>query len=158
MADENKTPEKKHTVERLRANGFTRPLDGTLTGLVWEIADRLTKANGGKPVTRKEVETVYIKEAASRGHTASAGTLNTQYSRWVGFNGYQAALKAARDAIKAKADAEAKEKKDAAAKEKAEAKAKKEAEATAKKEAAAKAKAEKAAAASKDDKPTSAQV
>ena len=136
------------TVERERQNGFTRPLAGTKTGLVWDIADKIS-AEKQRPALRDEVMAEYKAQVEG----ASDGTISTQYSRWCGFHGVQEVLRKMRADEKAKeaeAKAAAKAAKDAekaAAKEaKAKAAAEKKAAAEAKKEAAAKAKAEKAAA------------
>lgn len=151
-------------VSRERQNGFTRPLSGTMTGLVWDIADEISAAQK-RPALRDEV----WKEYQNRLPGANSATLSTQYSRWCGFHNVQEALrklraeqkkadeaaKAAEDAAKA-AEKQAKEEAkaaEAAAKEKAKAEkaaakeAEKAAKAQAKAEAAAKAKAEKEAAA-----------
>lgn len=67
-------------VERIQANGVTRPADGTVTGRVWEISDRLSKALG-KPVPRADV----MKEAVEGG--INSATVATQYGKWRVFNG-----------------------------------------------------------------------
>lgn len=143
------------TVQRVRQNGFTRPIAGTKTGLVWDVADELS-AKLGRPAKRDEV----IEEYKKRVPDAMPGTMSTQYSRWCGFHKVSEVLKSMRAAEKAndaKAAEEAKAAKEAekAAKEaeKAAAKKAKEEAAAAKKaekEAAAKAKAEAAAKAKAD--------
>lgn len=143
------------TVQRVRQNGFTRPIAGTKTGLVWDVADELS-AKLGRPAKRDEV----IEEYKRRVPDAMSGTMSTQYSRWCGFHKVAEVLKKLRADEKAQestASAEAKAAKEAekAAKEaeKADAKKAKEEAAAAKKaekEAAAKAKAEAAAKAKAD--------
>lgn len=154
MTTENQTPEaeapaKAPKVERVKQNGFTRPLPGTKTGLVWDIADRIS-AEKKRPALRDEVIEAYKAEQAD----ARNGTVSTQYSRWCGFNGVQDVLRKMRAEEKAAAEKVKADEKAAKAKEKADkkaaadkAKADKAAAAKAKKEAAAKAKADKEAAA-----------
>lgn len=140
------------TVQRVRQNGFTRPIAGTKTGLVWDVADELS-AKLARPAKRDEV----IEAYKARVPDAMPGTMSTQYSRWCGFHKVAEVLKKLRADEKAAESSAAAEQK--AAKE-AEKKAKEEAKAAAKaekeaaaatkkaeKEAAAKAKAEEAAAA-----------
>lgn len=134
------------TVERQRQNGFTRPLEGTKTGLVWDVADAISKEKG-RPALRDEVMSKY-KELVP---DASNGTISTQYSRWSGFHGVQDVLRKMRADEKAAADKAKDAEKAAADKAKAdaaEAKAKaaeeKKAAAEEKKAAAAKAKQAKA--------------
>lgn len=157
-APEAETPAATPKVERVKQNGFTRPLHGSKTGLVWDVADRLS-AKHKRPALRDEVIDEYKKEVPD----ARDGTVSTQYSRWCGFHGVQDVLrklraeeKKAAEAEKAKAkagkEAEKAEKAEAAAK----AKAEKAAAAKAKKEAAAKAKAEKDAAAKAEAEATAA--
>lgn len=115
--------EKPAKPERERKNGQTRPLAGTLTGTVWEIADAITTAQKKAPATREQVSVKYKEKV---GADASDGTINTQYSRWVAFNGHQDALKEQRAKVR-EANAKAKaDEKNAAAKAKADEKAAKE--------------------------------
>lgn len=116
--------EKEAKAPRLRQNGHTRPVPGSKTGVVWDIADAIS-SKMKRPALRNEVFDEYSKKVPD----ASAGTCGTQYSRWCAFHNVSAALKEYKDSI------------DTA---KQEAKKKKEAEKAAKKEAAEKAKAEKA--------------
>lgn len=142
-------------VERQRQNGFTRPLAGTKTGMVWDIADAIS-AEQGSPAMRDQVFEAYKKAVPD----ASDGTISTQYSRWCGFHGVSDVLRKQRAEAKAKAQAEKDAEKAKKAQERADAKAAKEAEKKAKaeerakakaaKEAEAKAKAEKAAKAAAD--------
>lgn len=67
-------------VEQPKANGVTRPKDGTATGKVWDIADALSK-KAKKPTARKPV----LEAAAEAGINPS--TAATQYGRWRKFNG-----------------------------------------------------------------------
>jgi hypothetical protein len=129
-------------VARVKQNGFTRPIAGTKTGLVWDIADEIS-AKEKRPALRDEVMAEYKTRVAD----ASNGTISTQYSRWCGFHGVQDVLRKMRAEEKAKAEAEKAEAKAKADAEKKAAKEKKEAEKKAKAEAKAKAKAEKEAAA-----------
>lgn len=146
----------------VKQNGIKRPESGSVTGKLWDIADRLSEAKGA-PATRKEVVDAYLSEVPN----ANQATGNTQYARWVSFHGIAKILADARkaetearkaekskdsDAEKAaklqkKADAEAakvakKAEREAAAAAK---KAEKEAKAKAKADAKAAADAEKAA-------------
>ena len=54
-----------------------RPKPGTITGLVWEVADELT-AELGRKATRTEVRTVLFK----RHPRYAESTFVTQISRW----------------------------------------------------------------------------
>lgn len=139
------------TVQRDRQNGFTRPIAGTKTGLVWDVADELS-AKLGRPAKRDEV----IEEYKKRVPDAMPGTMSTQYSRWCGFHNVAEVLKklradekAAANAAGAEAKAKAEADKAAKAAEKDAEKAAKEKAKAEKAEAAAKAKEEKAAAAAK---------
>lgn len=138
-----------------KKNGVKRPDAGTITGKLWDIADRIS-AELKRPAPRKAVVEAYMKEVPN----ANEATANTQYARWVTYHGASDALRklrqdetAAATAAKDKAKADAKAAKDAErekkAKEAADAKAEKEAKKKADAEAAAKAKAEKEAAAAK---------
>jgi len=130
------------TVQRVRQSGFTRPIAGTKTGLVWDVADELS-AKLGRPAKRDEV----IEEYKRRVPDAMPGTMSTQYSRWCGFHKVAEVLKKLRADEKTQestASAEAKAAKEA---EKAAKEAEKAAAKTAKEEAAAAKKAEKEAAA-----------
>lgn len=136
-------------VQRERQNGFTRPLSGTMTGMVWDIADEIS-AEKKRPALRDEV----WKEYQVRQLGANSATLSTQYSRWCGFHNVQEALRKLRAEQKQaelaanNAEASAKEaEKKAAAEAKAAEKAAKEQAKADKAAAAAKAKADKAAAA-----------
>ena len=132
------------TVQRVRQNGFTRPIEGTKTGLIWDIADEIS-ARERRPAKRDEVFTEYQKRVPD----AMNGTMSTQYSRWCGFHMVADALRKMRADEKAAAGqadaAEAAKKAEAAAA----AKAQKEAEKQKKAADAAAKKAEKAAAAAK---------
>lgn len=126
--------EEKVKVERVRQNGHTRPVPGSKTGIVWDIADEISQKMK-RPALRNEVFEAYSKKVPD----ASAGTCGTQYSRWCAFHNVAAALKAHRDSLDT-AKQEAKAKKEADKKAKADAAAQKKAD-------AAKAKADKAQAA-----------
>lgn len=132
------------TVQRVRQNGFTRPIEGTKTGLIWDIADEIS-AREKRPAKRDEVFTEYQKRVPD----AMQGTMSTQYSRWCGFHKVSDALRKMRAdekaALNTTATEEAAKKAEAAAAKKAEAEAAKKAKA----DAAAAKKAEKAAAAAK---------
>lgn len=135
-------------VQRQRQNGFTRPIAGTMTGLVWDIADEIS-AKEKRPAMRDEV----WKEYQTRLAGANKATLSTQYSRWCGFHGVQEVLRKLRakektDAAAAKVAEAEKVAAERAAKEAEKAKAAeaKAAEKAAKAAEAEKAKAEKAAA------------
>jgi hypothetical protein len=67
-------------VEQPKANGVTRPREGTMTGRVWEIADAISEKTG-EPARRAEVLEQYTEE----GGNASTGA--TQYGRWRKFYG-----------------------------------------------------------------------
>lgn len=67
-------------VERLIANGVTRPADRTVTGRVWAISDELSKA-AGKPIPRKDV----MEKAGAEG--LNPATIATQYGKWRVYNG-----------------------------------------------------------------------
>lgn len=61
-------------------NGVTRPKDGTKTGRVWEIADKLSE-KAGEPAQRKDVINKCLEE------DINASTAATQYGRWRKFHG-----------------------------------------------------------------------
>jgi len=133
-----------------KQNGIKRPDDGTVTGKLWDIADRISEAKGA-PALRKEVTDAYMAEVPA----ANIATANTQYARWVTYFGVGDLIKtqrkaeneaaaAAKTAEKDKAKAEAAAKKEADAKATADAKAAKEAEAAAKAKAKEDEKARKA--------------
>lgn len=111
--------------KRIKKNGQTRPEEGTKTGLIWDLADRMKEELGRVP-TKEEVWERYkvLVEDAREATTA------TQYGRWVIFNGYRAEVKKLREAQRAakseQEDAEKAAKKEAAEKAKAEKLAEKE--------------------------------
>jgi hypothetical protein len=119
---------------REKQNGIARPLAGSLTGKLWDIADQVS-SEMKVPAPRKAVIDRYLKEVPG----ANLATANTQYARWVVYWGVADKLKAGREAARA-AEAETK----------AQAKATKDAERTAAKEAKAKEAADKKAAAEAD--------
>lgn len=87
---------------RVRKNGQTRPESGTKTGLIWDIADRITSETN-VVATKEEVWAEYQTKVEG----PAEATVATQYGRWVIFHGYQEQVKAARKAAKdAKAGAE----------------------------------------------------
>lgn len=73
-------PAETTVVSQLHQNGITRPKSGTKTGLVWEIADKIS-AELQKPAPRKSV-----LEAAQK-EDINVATATTQYGRWRKFNG-----------------------------------------------------------------------
>lgn len=77
-AKEEKAPK----VEQPKANGVSRPKDGTKTGQVWAIADELSEA-AGEPAKRKPV----LEAAETAG--INAATAATQYGRWRKFHGLE---------------------------------------------------------------------
>ena len=132
----------------LKQNGIKRPDAGGITGKLWDIADE-ESAKLGRPAPRKTVVDRYMAEQPN----ANVATANTQYARWVTYNGASDILRQQRAAEKAeKASAGEAEKAEAKAKKEA-AKAEKAAEAEAKKQKKAEEKAakdaEKAAVAAK---------
>jgi hypothetical protein len=87
---------------RVRKNGQTRPEAGSKTGLIWDIADRITSETG-VVASKDEVWNEYKGKVDG----PAEATVATQYGRWVIFNGYQEQVKAQRKAAKdAKAGAE----------------------------------------------------
>lgn len=74
--------EKPAKVERLKQNGLTRPLAGSTTGIVWDIADRLSTP--GNPAQRADV----LKEAIEK-HGTKDATAASQYQSWRKFHGFQ---------------------------------------------------------------------
>lgn len=107
--------EKAPKIERERQNGHTRPLAGSKTGLIWDLADAISQKER-RPALRDEVFDAYDKKVKD----ASMKTAGTQYSRWCAFHGVSAKLKefkekdrAEKDAAKAKVKADAKAKADA---------------------------------------------
>jgi hypothetical protein len=137
--------EPKPVVAKIEANGIIRPNEGTATGKVWTIADRISAAKKA-PAERGEV----VKQAIAEGINES--TAATQYGRWRKFFGVVTVKKvklsdeekaAERAAAKAAKVAE----KEAAAKVKADEKAAKAAAKASEKAAAEAAKAEVKAAA-----------
>ncbi len=69
------------------ANGVTRPKDGTKTGNVWAIADKLSTKEG--PAARKDVM------QAGEAEGLNTATIATQYGRWRKFHGLGRAAKPA---------------------------------------------------------------
>lgn len=106
MTAEN-TPETAKATEvvkpaHVRKNGQTRPESGTKTGIIWDIADRITSETN-VVATKEDVWAEYQTKVDG----PAEATVATQYGRWVIFNGYQEQVKAARKAAKdAKAGAE----------------------------------------------------
>lgn len=149
MTTENTTAEVVAKPKRERKNGQTRPEPGSKTGLIWDIADKITGATG-VVATKDEVWADYQGKVEG----PAEATVSTQYGRWVIFHGYQEQVKAQRKAAKdaktageadekAKAKQEKEAEKQRKAQEKADKKAKREADKAAKlaeKEAAKKAK------------------
>lgn len=145
---EDKTNETK--TEVLKKNGIKRPDSGTLTGSLWDIADRIS-AEQKRPALRKEVVDAYVAEVVG----ANDATANTQYARWVAYHGcaeqvrairgeQRKAENAGRDAEKAKREQEREDKRQAkikAREDKDKAKAAKKAEADQKRADAAAARA-----------------
>lgn len=132
------------TVQRVRQNGFTRPIAGTKTGLIWDIADEIS-AREKRPAKRDEVFDEYKKRVPD----AMNGTMSTQYSRWCGFHKVSDALRKMRADEKAAAGAAQSEEAAKKAAEAAQKKADKEAEKAAK-DAEKKRKAEEKAAKAKE--------
>ncbi len=62
------------TAKKNAAFAYPRPGKGTITGMVWDIADRLLRETG--EVTRDAV----IRASAAEG--ININTANTQYSHW----------------------------------------------------------------------------
>lgn len=113
--------EKAPKVERERQNGQTRPVVGSKTGLVWDIADAISQKMR-RPALRNEVFDELDRVTKQQFSAAMAGT---QYSRWCAFHNVTAELKKFKQADRAEKDAAVK-------KEKAEKKAKSDAEKKAK--------------------------
>ena len=130
--------------EAPKQNGIKRPEPGSITGRLWDIADRIS-AQLQRPAPRKQVVDAYMDEVPG----ANQATANTQYARWVVYHDAAAALRESRateieerraakqaERDKLKADAQAKRDEEKAAEQKArdDAKAAKEAERAAAKE------------------------
>lgn len=77
-------------------NDVTRPADGTKTGAVWSIADRLSK-QFKRPATRGEV----MEQA--KAEDINEATVATQYQRWRVFNGVPKATPVVKEAKAPKA-------------------------------------------------------
>lgn len=93
----------KKEVVRDEQNGVVRPKDGTSTGTVWSIADKLaTEVKGAANVKRGDV----IERAVAAG--VNPATSATQYGHWRAYNGLkrEAAPKTATVAKSAKPKAE----------------------------------------------------
>ena len=79
-------PAKEPKVERPKLevrNDISRPSDPTKgTGLVWAIADEISKKNG-TPAARAEV----MEVAKNAPHSINEATIATQYGKWRTFNG-----------------------------------------------------------------------
>ena len=123
VTDTAATPAVAAPVAEDKKNGVKRPVSGSITGKLWDIADRISASNS-RPATRKEVVDAYMTEVAN----ANQATANTQYARWVTYNGASAILREQRLA-------ETSARRDAATAAKEQAKAAKEAERLAKAEA-----------------------
>ena len=81
-AKKEKAP-KEPKAPRDSANGVTRPAEGTKTGKVWEIADKLSNELG-QAAPRKDV----IVKASAEG--INLATITTQYGHWRRYNGLSA--------------------------------------------------------------------
>ena len=97
MTDENTTAAATEVVKpkREKRHGQTRPETGTKTGLIWDIADRITK-DTGVVATKEQVWDEYKTKVDG----PAEATVSTQYGRWVTFSDYQEQVKAARKAAK----------------------------------------------------------
>lgn len=62
-------------------NGVTRPKSGTVTGKVWDTADKITKQNKGKHAARKAVMDALKPEGINE------ATIATQFGKWRRYNG-----------------------------------------------------------------------
>ena len=69
-----------------KKNGFTRPLPGTKTGIIWDIMDAYYKERGVVP-TYAEVWKIYRDQVSDAKET----TCRTQSSRWLGYHGLREA-------------------------------------------------------------------
>lgn len=98
-------------VEVIKKNGIKRPESNTITGRLWDIADRISTQEQ-RPALRKEVVTAYMDEVVG----ANEATANTQYARWMTYHGCtdavralnitnRAGIVAAREKVKAERDA-----------------------------------------------------
>lgn len=120
-------------------NGVKRPAADSVTGKLWLIADRIS-GELKAPAPRAAVVKAYMAEVPA----ANEATANTQYARWVTYNGAADVLRASRKAeTEQKAAAAQKVKDDAKAAKDAE-KLKKAADAKAAKDAKEKERADKA--------------
>lgn len=86
----------KPKIERVTNNGVTRPADGTMTGKVWDHADRLSKVHK-RPATRAEVM------EAAKADGVNESTIATQYQAWRKFFGVPKAPPAEKAPKEAKA-------------------------------------------------------
>ena len=81
MADK-KAEKAEATTPQPKANDVTRPKDGTKTGQVWAIADKLSQEGDNTvPATRGDV----MKAGEAAG--LNPATIATQYGRWRKFHG-----------------------------------------------------------------------
>ena len=74
-----KKPETQEVPKQPRQNGVTRPRDGTKTGQVWAICDRLSKEAGGPPARAGVMK-------AGQEAELNPATVSTQYGRWRKFH------------------------------------------------------------------------
>lgn len=74
-----------------KKNGIKRPDEGSVTGTLWDIADRQSAALNA-PAPRAAVVKEYMEVLPG----ANQSTANTQYARWVQYHDASDALKAAR--------------------------------------------------------------
>ncbi len=72
--------EAKPKVERVKANGITRPKDNCTCGKLFEIADKISAS------TKKPARRAAVLEAAAK-LSINPATAATQYGRWRRFNG-----------------------------------------------------------------------
>jgi len=84
MNDEVETVPTPAKPPRDNANGVTRPVGGSKTGQVWDIADDIS-ASAKRPALREEV----MKAATDAG--INKGTIATQYARWTQYHNVSAA-------------------------------------------------------------------
>lgn len=67
---------------RPQQNGQTRPRPGSKTGVVWDMADELTRKLGRHALRSEVLPAVYERHPGT-----SSGTATTQYGRWRRFHG-----------------------------------------------------------------------
>lgn len=78
--------EKPKVVREKGVNGLSRPLPGSTTGVVWDIADRLSTRDKNGAITIPAPRAAVLAEAKEK-HGTKDATGASQYQSWKAFHG-----------------------------------------------------------------------